>query len=63
MTLCKKKAKLRMFLKLLVSLRKQEQISGVCLGNIFIATMWCPENNCMYRKSHHCQLRQNMWMP
>ena len=27
--------------------------SGVCLVALCIVTTLCPENNCMYRKSHH----------
>ena len=52
-TLRKKKAELQTVLKLIATLWKQGKISGVCRGNLFIAVMSCPENNCKYRKSHH----------
>ena len=54
-TLCKKKAELQTSLTLIATLWKQEKISGACLENLSLATMSCPENNCMYRKSHHSQ--------
>ena len=38
-TLCKKKAELQTFLKLLATLWVQGKISGVCLGDTSIATM------------------------
>ena len=53
----KKKAELQTFLKLIATLQKQGKISGFCLGDSVIATMSCPENTCMYRKSRHSQFR------
>ena len=50
------------FLKLIATPWKQKKMSGVCLEKLFITTMSCPENTCMYRKSyhsHHSQFRQN----
>ena len=41
------------------TLWKQRKMSGVCLENLFTATMSCTENECMYRQSHHAQSRKN----
>ena len=49
LTLCKKKALLRTFLKVVATLWKQGKISVVGLENVFIATRSCPENSCRYR--------------
>ena len=50
-TLCKKMAGLQTLLK--------GKISGVCLGNVLIAFMSRPEENCVYRKSYLSQVPSN----
>ena len=55
-TLCKKKAEVQMFLKLIATLWKRDVICGVRLENLFIATTSCFENNCLYRRSHPSQI-------
>ena len=44
---------LQSFVKLVAELGQQGESSGVCLGNLVIATTSCPEHNCMYQQSHH----------
>ena len=58
-TLCKKKAGLLTFLKLVATLWKQGEISGACSVNSFNATLPCPENMCMQRRSQHLQIRHS----
>ena len=42
--LCKKETELQTILKLIVTLWKQGNVSGVCLENLLIVTMSFPEN-------------------
>ena len=59
-TLCKKTAELQTFLKLIAMQSKQGMSPGVCLENLFIATMSYQEKNCMTRKNRHSQFRQHI---
>ena len=37
------------------AMEARDDLCGVCLENLFIATTLCYENNCMYRRSHPSQ--------
>ena len=57
-TLCKKKAGCRLF----GTDPRRHGCKGrflECVCRIFVVTLSCPENTCMYRKTHQAQFRQN----
>ena len=57
-TLCKKKAGCRLF----GTVPRRHGSKGrflECVWRIFVVTLSCPENTCMYRKTHQAQFRQN----